>query len=740
MGKTMVLLLVFACCCNGVRAQDTIPVRHQWIDSIRVLLADPARKAALAKIHPDSAVAGRLEKIIASDTAKLLHLPRPETRVNFRGPARPALQLTGGSISYDWNYRSNIDTPFQEHGVAQNLVSAHLDLVLASAYPFTVSYFERESNSQYFRSYRDVRVAFNSAEFNQMQARRLTDYLDQLAARLRDPALRPALDITNGQLSQMDDWLHRGAVVTQLTHARATVLNGTPPDSVKGNKDSVLQSARAFLASYDLLEKSEARLKGFRDSLQKEYIANERKLTAIRKISNSNLPAEAKKEALQAILPAYGAEKERLQKIYGKLSGIRMFALGKVLPNYSDLTLRNINVNGVSFEYSRGIYLAFTAGAVDYRARDFFYARQKMKPQLMYAARAGYGSKEGTHAFFTAFKGKKQLLNSAVNTAALDIYGLSFEAQVLLNKHIRLLGEIAQSAAPALVSAQGSNEKPAFPLNDQKNKAYSLALYSSFPKTGSRLEGYYRYRGIDYQNFSSFYSNAATTSWQLRGDQYFWKKMIHLNASIAKNNYENAYLPVRYTGSTVTKNIGIGFRKNKWPTLTVSLMPSSQLSEINGQVYDNYYQAFNLSSSHVYRLGLARAVTVVSYNRFYNDSRDSGFIYYNARNIYITQSLQFLSYSANINISRSVSRDYTLTILDAGASAKVFRISSVGFGVKINQLNGRDLKLGLYGSEQIILPRVGELRAWIEKAYLPGWNSALKKNEFYNLSFTRFFK
>lgn len=738
MRKRCLFLTVLLCSSGALFSQSIPSLPSKWIDSIRLLLSDTALRSVLVKVRPDSSIARQFTNKLRADTAQLRHQAafQPNQKIPF--PHGPLLQFTGGQVSYDWNYRSQIDTPFQEHGIVQNLITARMGFNVAAFYPVTVTYFERESNSQYFRDYRDVRVEFNAAEFNRMRANRLNAYATQLSRNLRDPSLKPALDVANSQVDQLSEWLQQGKTVKKLIDARAVVLNNGPPTA--GNSDSLLRDARAFLALYDRFTAYEARLRRYRDSLQNDFIANEKKVLAVRKIMNSRLSPDEEKNALQDLTRQYGIDNGQLNKIYGRLGGIRSLAAGKVLPNYSDLTLKNVNVNGVSFEYSKGIYLAMTAGAVDYRARDFFYTRRLGKPQMVYTGRIGYGTREGAHAFFTAFKGKKQLLNSGASQQVLDIYGLAFETQLLLTRHIRFLGEAAQSAAPSLVNAVGPSSKPRFRLNDEKNKAYSLSLFAILPKTLTRIDGYYRYRGIDFQSFTSYYVNAAATSWQVRGDQYFWKKTLHLNASVSRNNYDNSYLPVRYSGNTVTENLSLTFRRNHWPTLTVGLMPSSQLSQVDGQVYQNYYQSLNISASHVYQVGLARAVSVVSYNRFYNDAKDAGFIYYNARNFFLTQNLQFLSYAANIGISRSVSRDYRLTVMDAGATATVWKHSSIGFGVKINQLNDKALKLGLYGSERISLPRIGELTAWIEKAYLPGWNDVLTKNEFYHLSFTRFFK
>src|SRR5262245_12802071 len=53
---------------------------------------------------------------------------------------RPALQFTGGTVSYNFNYRSNIDTPYLQKDVVQHNVSGRLDVTVAGAIPVQVNY------------------------------------------------------------------------------------------------------------------------------------------------------------------------------------------------------------------------------------------------------------------------------------------------------------------------------------------------------------------------------------------------------------------------------------------------------------------------------------------------------------------------------------------------------------------------------------------------------------------------
>jgi hypothetical protein len=156
-------------------------------------------------------------------------------------------------------------------------------------------------------------------------------------------------------------------------------------------------------------------------------------------------------------------------------------------------------------------------------------------------------------------------------------------------------------------------------------------------------------------------------------------------------------------------------------------------------VYESRYQAFNINVNHLYKLGTTNASTTIMYNRFYNDSRDSGFVYYNAHNLYLNQSILFAKYSANVSISHMQNPQYLLDVMEAGLIKSFNKKTSIGFGVKLDHLNSEENKLGYYIRAKTNISRIGVLNVWGEKGYLAGRGNKLIKNEFMNIGFTRYF-
>lgn len=648
------------------------------------------------------------------------------------------LQSESGYLDYEYSYRSYIDTPFNENGIGQHFISGHWNVTVAQSFPITISYFERETNSNYFKNYRIIRAEFNSLRYQQNQSEKIKNYVKGLTEQLRNPLTKPLLSQFSNQSFQIEEWLHSTQILNLLFHSRSALFNSQLIDSTKYNKDTVVKKAGEFIAFYEKATKEYNRVIQQKDSLQKDFVRTEKKIQLIKQLISGPLITEYQLDRIKKLLNEEDIFLDNLNKYAALLSSVKKLAVGSVFPNYSDLTVKNLNVNGIDWEYERKLYIALSAGTVDYRSRDFFYNRQNTHPQFLISARIGYGKREGSHLFITAFRGKKQLLSTEVNHNSFDIYGLGLESQIKIDRH-RLTMELVQSVSPTLISTS-SSEKTTTNWRDPNNKAWKIQYHGLIPSIHIQVDGFYQYKGIYFQNFTSYYTNAAQHSWRLHADEYFWKRKLHLTASIEQNNYENNYLPVRYEGNTLFRqlNLSIGFRPGS--SFSLGYQPASQLSNINGIIYQNFYQTLTLMGVHRYKLGWSEALTTLSYNRFFNHSTDSGFLYYNASNLYLDQTFQFVGYTANVGITHSINSGYDWTILQGGVQARVFHQQMAGVGIKIHQLNQQQVQVGFYGNAQVAIKNLGVIRGSAERSFIPSWKAGLVETEFYSLGFIRYFK
>ncbi len=77
--------------------------------------------------------------------------------------SRPAFRLTNGYVNYNFNYRTNIDTPYLEKNIQQHNVLGQFNAMVAGSLPVQVNYWLRQSNSRIFRNIADVQVSFNGS-------------------------------------------------------------------------------------------------------------------------------------------------------------------------------------------------------------------------------------------------------------------------------------------------------------------------------------------------------------------------------------------------------------------------------------------------------------------------------------------------------------------------------------------------------------------------------------------------
>jgi hypothetical protein len=722
---------------------------HNKLDGIKETFS--SKKNILS--HPNKDSASKNSFSAGSIKSKLDTIPQhflAEEKKDMQGRwnglkksfSGPFLSFGSGYLSYNYNYRSNIDTPFIAQDVQQHLVNANLNVLVAQKFPLQVSLYERRSNNPVFKNFTDVRVDFNVQEFRRLQSGILKNDLYSVTDRLRDPHLPGNIDLQQKKWTNLNGWLQQGSLIKQLLDCKETLIYKNDIEGNDEHRDSMVQASKQFIAQYEEKQKELKQVKGGLDSMRHEYATINKKIQQLRQLFDHNMNSATGIQTIKEALHKEGIHDKRIEKVAGLLYSVRTFTVGRTMPNYSNLTVKNINVNGVNFEYNNNnLYAAVTAGTVDYRIRDFVVANQKKVPQYLLLGRLGYGLKEGNHLIVTGYKGQKQLFSTGTYNNAVAIYGVSIEGQFLINRNNRIVAEIAQSTSPHLIGAGSDSSKRGFALNDNSSKAYSFQIHSYIPSTQTRIEGQYQHNGINFQSFSSYRVNASTESWSAKLDQYFWKRKLHITASAKKNEFSNPLLLQNYSSNTIFKTLSATFRKRYWPTLTVGYIPSSQYTVINNQVYESRYQAFTANANHLYKIGTAEASSTLMYNRFYNDSRDSGFIYYNSSNYFFYQTINFQSHlSTTLNFSHTQNGIYTLDVLEGGVSRAFIKNIYFGTGFKINHTNTENAKVGLYLHGKTVIPKLGELSVWYERGYLPGWQKQLIKSEWMNISFVKYFK
>jgi len=266
-----------------------------------------------------------------------------------------------------------------------------------------------------------------------------------------------------------------------------------------------------------------------------------------------------------------------------------------------------------------------------------------------------------------------------------------------------------------------------------------LGGHFEYRKMQAKIDGSYKYTGANFQSFSNFQTNAAQHIWNIKAEKYFFRKHLRLTGAIKSNEFSNPYLVQSYSSNTIFKSLQATFRKKKWPTVSAGYMPMTQLSDINGQLTENRFNSLNANVYHTYNISRLKTASSIVFSRFYNNSSDSGFIYFNAKNILVSQQFYFPSYTATINYYRSSNNAYRLNVMEESFQVPLRKQNSVVVGAKIYSLERVENKVGVYGNIQFAAGRAMQLRIQWEEGYIPGINGNLVKNRIGNIQLTKNF-
>lgn len=656
------------------------------------------------------------------------------------------LSLNGGYTGYHYNYRSNIDTPYAEQDIAQHNITGQLQVTAAGVLPFRIKYWVRKSNSAIFRDIADVQVVFEGGTFRNSAQAAIKEQLLKLAAGLKDTLTEKLLELKRAGLAQVSRLL--GAFTPQsLIEAQEILVvpdisfDPRLPDSANRRRaDSVRQKAAWLLKTYADTKARYDAIKQDVDSLQHKYEENVKKIARYRQMVNGSWKEVTSIREWKYKLKEYELEGTTIPYKHAWISGVRNFSLGRSVADHSELTAKNISINGISFAYQSWYYLAVLAGTVNYRFRDFAVNRSNRSPQYMYLVRGGVGKLEDNHLILSYYSGRKQLFIPGANSnGLLTVSGITAEMQLRLNPHIWLTTEIARSASAGL-RTDPSSSSGKFDLSDKTRRAIAARIYAYLPLTGTRLEGFYKHTGANFQSFSNFQTNAVVESWYIKAEQPVFKRMIRLAAAVRKNEFSNPFLVQSYRSNTIFKSITATVRVRRWPLLTAGYQPMSQLTVLNGQVAENRFQALTATLYYQYKIKDLPIASTAMLNRFYNTGADTGFVYYNASSFYLAQNFFFKAFTANVAVSITRNPSYSMQVLEGAIQPYIPRLGTVTLGVKIHNYNAILTRMGGYVNANVRIGKADMMNMGFESGYLPGFRQGLTRNTMASVQYTKYFK
>ncbi|MBN9383767.1 MAG: hypothetical protein J0H74_23625 [Chitinophagaceae bacterium] len=710
----------------------------------------------------------------------------PGQSVDGLMPKRTPLLVVSGNILYDVSYRSRLDTPYAENEIYQHTLQTRLNFVYKGQYPFRLYLTTHFSNSPLFRKYTDMNLGYNQADFARMIKSRLAGAIETyVAARTgRMDSLRRLIDSARVKRMTLDRSLLRTDFSQKLVEERERSLHaanrGTPPpdssweeDALNfrsgwhekynfpngGNKGSgnaakyINKDSAEFARAQAELEKRRRQ----RDSLDVELQQLGKvydSLSALRQLAleqGRTSVNEAKDAvALERALHELGVPDTVLPKGYKTLYALESVSLGRSIANYSELSVKDIAINGIQAAYRPHLYYAAAVGKIDYRFRDYIVPNAMSSGQYLVLVRAGIGTKNGNHVFLTYYTGKRQFFTQVaatapgVTTPEYRLAGVTVEAQLKLNRNLSLIGEVAKSTMPYYSQDSGQNKNwlhDVTRFSNRTNEAYSFKLEGWWPQTQTRFTGMVGRLGANFQSFSTFTTGTAQTRWLGRLEQPFFKRKLTIVSSVQQNAYTSPYATMAYNSSSILASIQATLRIRKWPVVSAGYYPSYQLTKIGGNSYgESRYYTLVGNVSYAYRLHSVMMTSYVLYSRFYNASADSGFVYYNAQNWYVNQQLMVGILTATLGWSANRTTEYALYTLENTEEVALSRWISIGAGVKrIMQTEFNTVLWGYSGNVVLHIPKLGDIQCVLDKGYLPGLHKALMENRVGRLTYLKTF-
>ncbi|MGC4102997.1 hypothetical protein [Ferruginibacter sp.] len=408
------------------------------------------------------------------------------------------------------------------------------------------------------------------------------------------------------------------------------------------------------------------------------------------------------------------------------LSYTKTLGIGRSMVDYTELTAQNIMLTGVNVEYNPSYYTAFAAGKIDYGFRDFFGRGTKQKGQYLLLGRIGWGDRDKKAVILTLFNGRKNnyagLLAADSSNYTAALFGYSVEMIFKKNENTFFTIEAAKSTKAAATLIAGNENKPnsLFNYGDASNMGVNIKGQTIIPETDTRISGFYRKTGEQFQSFTLFTYNTNQQSWQLKADQSFLKRKINVSGMLRQNDFTNPLTNKTFKTSTIFKSFLINVKMPHWPVVNAGYYPATQYYIVdNNTVKENAYYILNGSLIYPYTFkGLAMNSSVI-YNRYFNKATDSGFVLYKGINYILSQSVLFDKLQVEGSYSYNKQSELDYYTLDANGDYSIMKYLRLGGGIKYNHvLSGNDY----WGKSIKIsadLKKLGGLQLQYEKSYLP---------------------
>ncbi|TMI63647.1 MAG: hypothetical protein E6H07_12805 [Bacteroidetes bacterium] len=677
-------------------------------------------------------------------TLKVGRFAKNEYESQIRKPRTSAIKVHG-NVLYDFLYRSYSDTPYYQRDFRQHTLQSSINVTVNDKVSYRFNFLLRKSNSPWFKNFLDLGLQLDKNSFlSNMKDLTLQRIID---SQFQKPDLKVIEDKIKKEYEKINDiniFLNKPDLTQLIIEEREKLYyqrlrNAQPGMNVQ--VDSVMKGIGDYTmkkrSELDSLQKIISKLQGKHDSL-KNKIA-----TQVATLRNKIYSATNIKE-LEEINSEYGIPNESKSKWEEIMSNIKSIGIGRTIVNYSELTASNVSLTGLNIEYNPRIYAAFAIGKIDYGFRDFLGRNNNASKQNLLMGRFGIGDIDKKAVILSLFTGKKYnygtVLNDTVN-GYINIVGYSVEGILRKNENVSISAEVAKSTRPVSGTIVDNKESGSlFRFSDESNLGISIKGKTIIPETHTRLSGFFRKTGENFQSFSLFTYNTDQTAWLLKADQSLVKDNINLVAMLRRNDFTNPFTEKTFKTTTVFTSAQLNVKFPKWPSISVGYFPGTQLYIINRErVRENVYHILNGTLVYTYSLSGTRMMSSVIYNRYSNKGTDSGFINYKGVTYLLSHSVMLRKFQVSGNYTLTDQQELKYFTVEANADYSPGSKFRMGAGGKYNKTT--DGKVYWGGNFQLVfeIKKLGGLQFQYEKSFLPTIYQTLFPVEMGRVSWFKYF-
>jgi len=381
-----------------------------------------------------------------------------------------------GNVLYNFNYRSYIDTPFQQTGMVQHTVQTFMDGDIAGKYPFRAVFTYRGSNSPYFSNASDISVQYRQSDMLEKVKYDLRKDADSSLDKglLENPSKKYVLQqsgnpdslgsitpFTKGLYREYDslyaiyaqkrkelDSLEQRSGNKNLVQAIIEAREAKLYKQARSQADSIAQSKHIWDWSkldgttgknknasklhpidstsglQNNADSDEAKITKAQDSiyaLKRQVVQDENKILLFQKkltdsvsLVKRNINQLNNPQSVNDYIDKNDTtERSRLSGAQKFLLSVNQIGIGRSWINYSPLTVSNISLNGFNIEMNPGnLYVAAAVGSVNSQFRDFILNNNTAATQSVTLVRLGIGKINKNNWILTMYTGRKALLNT----------------------------------------------------------------------------------------------------------------------------------------------------------------------------------------------------------------------------------------------------------------------------------------------------------------------------------------